>query len=100
VSDFNAKPETPGAMSDKEFNEYLQFALSDGKKTDLLRVTFQVNLNTSFVNIIEDMREQRLKNIEVWMEEIKTQADEQSDYLRFSVGIYFFRKKFILFSSH
>jgi len=86
VSDSHLKPERPSAMTDKEFNEYLQSALLEGKKTDLVRVSFQVELDTSFVDIIEDMREQRLKNLDVWTEEIKAQSNEQSEYLKFSIA--------------
>jgi len=89
VSDSHLKPERPSAMTDKEFNEYLQSALLEGKKTDLVRVSFQVELDTSFVDIIEDMREQRLKNLDVWTEEIKAQSNEQSEYLKFSIGNFF-----------
>ena len=73
-------------MTDQEFYDQLQSVLTDGG-IGVAKIRLEVKLNTDFVETIEELREQRLESLEVFLEENLTQLKEQLEFLRFSLSI-------------
>ena len=73
-------------MTDREFYDHLQSVLTDGS-VGVAKIGLEVRLNTDFVETIEELREQRLESLEVFMEENLTQLKEQLEFLKFSLSI-------------
>ena len=73
-------------MDEREFDNYLDSIFHEGENMGIIRLSFQVRLDSSFAELVERLRMQRLENLETLASENDANLQEQLKYLKTSVG--------------